>query len=190
VVHFDAADSKLTPEDLAKPPRIMDCVDCHNRPTHTFLPLAEAVDQAMSENHINPSIPFIKKKAVEVLQMSYPDRETAGQQIVASLDGFYRSKYADFYQQQKKVVDTAIAHVKEIYLRNIFPEMKITWGTYPNNIGHMNAPGCFRCHDGNHSSKDGRQINQDCASCHIMLAMQEQNPAILNQLQIRPNDIR
>jgi hypothetical protein len=190
VVQFNAADSKLTPEEMARPPRVMDCVDCHNRPTHTFRLAADAVDQALSEKHIDPTLPFIKKKAVEVLQASYPDSQTAQQQITSTLDSYYRSQHAGVYQKQKNTIDTSIEEVKNIYLRNVFPEMKITWGTYPNNIGHTNAPGCFRCHDGNHSSKDGRQINQDCAACHALLAVQEQNPQILNQLQMRGNEGR
>jgi hypothetical protein len=190
ITQFNAGDSKLTPEDLAKPGRIMDCVDCHNRPTHTFLPVAEAVDQALSQDQISPSIPYIKKKAVEVLQTAYPDRETARQQIRATLTAFYQAQYADFYQKQKSAIDRSIEQVENLYLRNIFPAMKVTWGTYPNNIGHMNTPGCFRCHDGSHTSKDGRSINQDCDSCHVLLAMQEQNPAVLDQLQIHPSPNR
>jgi hypothetical protein len=191
VVEFNAADSKLTPDELAKiEPRSMDCVDCHNRPTHTFPLAGEALDKAMSMNHIDPSIPFIKKTAAEALQAQYPDRETAQRQISATLDNFYRTNYPEIYQKQKTILDTAFAEVKNIYLRDVFPEMKITWGTYVNNIGHMNSPGCFRCHDGNHVSKDGRQITQDCSACHALLAVQEQNPQILTQLKIRNPDPR
>ncbi|MGD0310057.1 MAG: NapC/NirT family cytochrome c [Acidobacteriota bacterium] len=186
VVEFNATDSKLTPDEFAKiEPRSMDCVDCHNRPTHTFPLAGEALDKAMSMNHIDPSIPFIKKKALEALQAQYLDRETAQRQISATLDTFYRTNYPEIFQKQKKTLDTAFEEVKNIYLRNVFPEMKITWGTYVNNIGHMNSPGCFRCHDGNHVSKDGRQITQDCSACHALLAVQEQNPQILTQLEIR-----
>ncbi|MBZ5495503.1 MAG: NapC/NirT family cytochrome c [Acidobacteriia bacterium] len=184
VVEFNAGDTKASPEELARPPRIMDCVDCHNRPTHTFLPAADAVDRAMSESHIDPILPFIKKKAVEVLQMSYPDSQSAERQISSALDDFYRAKYPDIYQKEKRALATSVEEVKNIYLRNVFPEMKVTWGTYANNIGHMNSPGCFRCHDGNHAGKDGRQITQDCSACHALLAVQEQNPQILSQLQI------
>jgi hypothetical protein len=185
VAEFNAPDSKISQEELSKPPRVMDCVDCHNRPTHTLRLAADAVDQAMSDSHIDPALPFIKKKAVEVLQVPYPDRQTAQTRIGSALDEFYRIRYPDLYQKQKKTLETSIEEVKNVYLRNVFPEMKVTWGTYVNNIGHMNSPGCFRCHDGNHTGKDGKQITQDCAACHALLAVQEQNPQILNQLQIR-----
>jgi cytochrome c2 len=191
VVDFTSSDQKVTPEQLAKgETRTMDCVDCHNRPTHTFHLAGDAVDQAMSESHIDPTLPFIKKKAVEVLDAQYPDRETAQRQIASSLDDFYRSKYPDAYQKQKRALETSIAEVQSIYLRNIFPDMKVTWGTYVNNIGHVNSAGCFRCHDGSHVSKDGNQITQDCAACHALLAIQEQNPQILSQLQVRNSGSR
>ena len=185
VVEFNSTETKASPEDLAKPPRVMDCVDCHNRPTHTLRPAADAVDQAMSESHIDPTLPYIKKKAVEVLQVQYPDRQAAQTQIASALDDFYRAGYPEVHQKQKKAIATSIEEVKNLYLRNVFPEMKVTWGTYANNIGHMNSPGCFRCHDGNHAGKDGKQITQDCSACHALLAVQEQNPRILSQLQMR-----
>ncbi len=184
-VVYNAKDANVSPEELARgETRYMDCVDCHNRPTHTFYPAPDAVDRAMSERHIDPSLPFIKKKAVEVLQAPYPDRETAQRQIGATLDEYYRTQYPDVYQKQKREVETSIEEVKAIYLRNIFPEMKVTWGSYVNNIGHTTSPGCFRCHDGNHVAADGREITQDCAACHSLLAVQETNPQILTQLDI------
>jgi hypothetical protein len=139
----------------------------------------------MSESHIDPTLPLIRKKAVEALEAQYPDLETAQRQIASSLDDFYRTKYAGVYQKQKRALETSIGEVKNIYLRNVFPDMKVTWGTYVNNIGHMNSAGCFRCHDGSHVSKDGKQITQDCSACHALLAVQEQNPQILGQLQVR-----
>jgi hypothetical protein len=80
----------------------------------------------------------------------------------------------------------ATAAVQSIYAQNIFPEMKITWGTYPNNLGHTDFPGCFRCHDGNHASADGRTISNDCATCHDLLAVSEKNPKILTDLGMNP----
>jgi hypothetical protein len=186
VAEFVSSDSKLTAEELAGiEPRTMDCVDCHNRPTHTLRLPAEAVDEAMWLRLIDPSLPFIKKKAVEALQAQYPDRETARRQIVATLDAFYQSGYPELYRKQKSVLDSSIQEVSRIYLSNVFPDMKITWGTYLNNIGHTNSPGCFRCHDGSHVTKDGRQITQECSACHAVLAMQEPDPEILKKLEIR-----
>jgi hypothetical protein len=60
--------------------------------------------------------------------------------------------------------------------------MKIGWGAYPSFLGHTVADGCFRCHDDEHSTKDGRKITQDCALCHTVLAQDEIEPKILTDL--------
>ena len=72
--------------------------------------------------------------------------------------------------------------------RNVFPEMKVTWGTYPNDLGHTEFAGCFRCHDGSHSTKDGRSITQDCNACHNLLAVDEKSPKVLSDLGIADPD--
>lgn len=183
---FVTTDSKPTPEQLAAGEhRTMDCMDCHNRPTHTFQLPDRAVDEAMSQGRISPDLPYIKKKAVEVLRVNYPDRTTATQQIAASLDDFYRTSYPDAYRDKRALVDTAVGQVQDIYLRNIFPRMNVTWGTYPNNLGHQEFQGCFRCHDGSHSTADGRTITNDCDACHTLLAVEEPNPKILSELGLK-----
>jgi len=126
------------------------------------------------------------KQALDALKRVYPDRGTAGREIAATLDNFFRAKYPRIYAQDQALVKTAIAHVQGIYAQNVFPEMKVTWGTYPNDLGHTDAPGCFRCHDGNHSSVDGRTISNDCATCHDLLAVSEKDPKILTDLGLKP----
>lgn len=184
---YNSTDSKPAPDALAKGEhRTMDCVDCHNRPTHTFQLPDRALDDAMSTGNISPSLPFIKKQALAALKVNYPDSATAGRQIAATLSAFYSGKYTRVYSQNRKQVDEAITAVQNIYGRNVFPDMKITWGTYPNNLGHMDAPGCFRCHDGNHTSAGGQTIPNDCATCHELKAVDEKNPVILTDLGIMP----
>ncbi len=139
----------------------------------------------MSEGRISPELPFIKKKAVEVLRADYPDRETAKQRIASSLEDFYRTSYADAFRDKRTMIDTAVQQVQAIYLRNVFPAMKVTWGTYLNNIGHMDSLGCFRCHDGSHTSADGRTITNDCDACHTILAVDEPNPKVLTDLGMK-----
>jgi hypothetical protein len=95
---------------------------------------------------------------------------------------FYREKYFAVYNSHRAQIEQAAATLLEIYNVNIFPTMNISWGTYPNNIGHSDFPGCFRCHDGNHKSKDGKEISQDCNACHNLLAMEEPDPKILHDL--------
>jgi hypothetical protein len=85
--------------------------------------------------------------------------------------------------RQAEVAATAQA-VLAIYDRNVFPEMNVTWGKYPLNIGHNDFPGCFRCHDGSHSAKDATSITQDCNACHSLLSMDEKNPKVLTDLGI------
>jgi hypothetical protein len=147
--------------------RTMDCVDCHNRPTHPFaLSVSKAVDAAMAYDQISPKLPWVKREAVAALKESYPSREAAADAIARRLDEFYKSSHPDVYAQQKDAIDRAIRTTQALYLRNVFPTMNVTWGTYANNIGHSDSPGCFRCHDDNHKSKDGQVIRQDCDLCH------------------------
>lgn len=183
---YNATDTKLTKEQLdAGQHRIMDCMDCHNRPTHIFEMPDRAVDQAMADGHISPSLPFVKKEAIEALKRDYPDRETAAREIEGAFAEFYRKNYPQVYASNKGAVEAAYSAVQAIYARNVFPDMKVTWGTYPSNLGHMDSPGCFRCHDGNHTSADGKTIPNDCTTCHDMPAMQEKNPKILSDLGLQ-----
>lgn len=183
VTVFKDTSAKVTPEELARGEhREMDCMDCHNRPTHIFQVPERAVDSAMDQGSISPKLPFIKKQALEVLKASYPDHATAERAIAVNLDGFYRNGYPQVYAAEQNALKNSIKTIQTIYAQNIFPDMKITWGTYPNNLGHTDYPGCFRCHDGNHSSADGRTISNDCSTCHDLLAVSEKNPQILSQI--------
>jgi nitrate/TMAO reductase-like tetraheme cytochrome c subunit len=172
------------PDGGGLPIREMDCVDCHNRPTHAYELPERAVDRAMNAGQISPSLPFAKKRAVEIVKAVYASREEAARKIPAAFESYYRDNYPAIWAQRKAEVTSAAEHVLAVYDRNIFPEMKVTWGTYPNNIGHTDYPGCFRCHDGNHSAKDGRAVTQDCNACHNLLAMDEANPKVLTDLGI------
>ena len=187
VTVFNSTDVKVSPEELARGERRdMDCMDCHNRPAHTFQVPERALDLAMSQGSISPKLTFIKKQAVEVLKRNYPDRDTGLREIAASIDKFYRTSYPRIYAADSALIKTAIGTMQSLYQQNIFPEMKITWGTYPNNLGHTDYPGCFRCHDGNHTSADGRTISNDCATCHDLLAVSEKDPKILTELGLNP----
>ena len=165
-------------------PRVMDCMDCHNRPAHSYdLPEA-GVDKAMTAGLISSTLPFAKKKAVEIIKANYLSRDEAAQKIPAAFIKYYQDSYPAIWQQRQKEVTDAAKEVLEVWNRNIFPEMKVTWGTYPINIGHNDFPGCFRCHDGSHNSTDGQSISQDCNACHNLLAMDESNPKVLTDLGI------
>jgi len=162
--------------------RVMDCVDCHNRPTHTFQLPEQALDEALATGRVDSSLPFLKKKAVELLKQLYPSQAAAAEGLRRGLTEYYRETYPEVWDRQRESLELAIQAIQEMYRRNVFPEMKVAWGTYPNNLGHMNSPGCFRCHDGNHLNAQGSALTQDCNTCHTLLAIEEENPAILEQL--------
>ena len=185
-VEYVSTDIKTTKEELAKGEhRSMDCIDCHNRPTHAFELPENAVDLRMSRGLISPELPYIRKKAVELLKVNYPDRDTAQKQIVAGLETFYRTSYPEIYNGKRALVEQSAENTAKIYLRNIFPDMNVNWGVHPNNLGHNDFPGCFRCHDGSHTSADGQTISNDCSACHNLLAVQEENPKVLKDLGLQ-----
>jgi len=159
----------VTPAALAKGEhRQMDCMDCHNRPSHQFAATAErAVDQAIANGELERTLPFIRREAVRVVKQTYPTQDAAFAGIASSLTTFYSTSNAPTPPDPHSVT-RAIAAVQRVYGRNVFPTMKVTWGTYANNLGHLDFPGCFRCHDDNHKAKDGTTISQDCELCHKM----------------------
>ena len=136
-----------------------DCTDCHNRPSHAIAATAErAVNEAIAEGSIPRTLPFVRREAVKVLAASYPSEDAAAAEVSRALRAFYPAAHAD--------VDRAVQSVQAIYRRNVFPEMHVRFGSYPDNVGHVDSPGCFRCHDDNHKTDDGRKISQDCETCH------------------------
>ena len=166
--------------DRARPPsaeqmanadkRRMDCIDCHNRPAHTYLPPDVAVDRSFSAGRLDPSVPYLKKQIVETLNKPYKTEDEAVRTIAQSLEGFYRSNYGDLYTQKPDVIKGAIGETQRIFKTYFFPEMRTNWETHPNNIGHLYSSGCFRCHDGEHVSNTGKVIRNDCNICHTVLS--------------------
>ena len=156
----------VTPEQLAKGERrTMDCLDCHNRPAHTFEPTPErAVDNAIANGLVPRDLPFVRREAVAALKDPYPTREDA----LAGIEARLRKFYAQQTQAQSTALTRSIAATQRLYETNVFPAMQVGWGTYPNNIGHTFSNGCFRCHDDSHKAKDGKVIAQNCESCHAM----------------------
>jgi nitrate/TMAO reductase-like tetraheme cytochrome c subunit len=143
--------------------RKMDCMDCHNRPAHRYASPSDAVDLAIALGHVDRTLPYIKTNAVFALSQRYKTTSEAREGIAT----FLATKYPDDPRIRR-----AIPFVQQIYEDNYFPEMNASWSIYPDNIGHRNWPGCFRCHDGNHKSEDGKRTIKanDCNACHIILA--------------------
>jgi nitrate/TMAO reductase-like tetraheme cytochrome c subunit len=165
--------------------RQMDCMDCHNQATHVFQTPQDAINEAMQNGSPNPVLPFVHKKGMELIQAQYGSQDEAATKITSGVNDFYRAQYPGIWNGQRGAVDAAAKTLVAIYNRNVFPNMKVSWGTYPNNIGHNAFPGCFRCHDGNHTSKDGKTITNDCAVCHNLLAVDEANPKQLTDLGLQ-----
>jgi hypothetical protein len=185
-VEYVSTDIKVSKQELEKgEKRAMDCIDCHNRPTHAFELPANAVDLRMSRGLISPELPYIHKKSVELLKADYPDRDSAQKQIVEGIENYYRTSYPDVYEGKRTLIEQSAENAARIYLRNIFPDMKMNWGVHPNNLGHNDFSGCIRCHDGSHTSADGQTISNDCTACHNLLAVQEENPKILVDLGLQ-----
>ncbi|HTX75621.1 MAG TPA: NapC/NirT family cytochrome c [Terracidiphilus sp.] len=166
--------------------RVMDCIDCHNRAAHTMQTAEDALNRTMADGAISQDIPWIHKESLQLLQASYSSTPEASQKIPAQLDAFYRTQYPAIYAAKSQQIHAAGDALVSIFTHNVFPEMKVTWGTHPNHIGHMSYPGCFRCHDGDHSTKDGKQsITNDCSACHNLLVVDEKKPKVLEDLGIR-----
>lgn len=163
---YVALDSELSREELeAMPEQRMDCITCHNRITHSILPPGDAMDRALSTRQISVEIPFIRREGVRVLSESYESVEEAAAAI-RELDEFYAEEYPDFYDENEALIDEAIDMLVSIYEDSNFPAQEVSWTTHPNNLGHINSPGCFRCHDGQHASEEDQVIRLECNLCH------------------------
>jgi len=179
VTEYYAQDSTLSKEQVAKARRHrMDCVDCHNRPTHIYVSPDQAVDQALLARKLDASLPYIKQQAVAALTGKYDTTETALQAIAHDIDGFYESKYPEVAKNKQLEIRNAIEEVQQVFRRTTFPEMKLNWQTHPNNLGHFYFNGCFRCHDGQHVSAEGRVVSKDCTICHTLVGQEEGGTSI------------
>ena len=152
--------------------RRMDCVDCHNRPTHKYNPPDRSVDQAMAATRISPTLPYAKQQGVQVLTADYKSTGEAMEAIATAVPAFYKTKYPQVAKDRKGDIEQMVAELQRLYRENIFPEMHVDWRTHPDNVGHYYYNGCFRCHDGNHNSAEGKVISKDCNSCHTVLTQE------------------
>jgi hypothetical protein len=177
IVEYHDRSRRLTqPQIDSSAKRRMDCVDCHNRPAHVYLPPDAAVDQSLAAGRLDGSLPYLKRQTVEALNKPYTTEDEAVRTIATSLDGFYRSNYGQVYAQKSGEIKQAITETQRIFKTYFFPEMRTNWQTHPNNIGHFYFNGCFRCHDGEHVSDSGKVIRNDCDICHTVI-YDSANPA-------------
>ncbi len=162
--------------------REMDCIDCHNRPTHIYRSPEEEVDAAIESGRIAGALPFVRRESVKALGVAYPSAAAAREGLRRQLAEFYAREDPARAAERAPAAQAAAAELGDIWARNVWPRMNITWGSYPSLLGHDVTPGCFRCHDGDHATKSGATISNDCDLCHKLLAQDEKDPEVLKKL--------
>ena len=170
ITDFRTTDAALSSQDIeGAPKRKMDCIDCHNRPAHNYLSPNQAIDLAFDAGRLDASLPYLKSKSVETISKPYTTNDEAVAAIAKDINDYYRSNYPETYAANIAKISGAVAELQRIYQTYFFPEMKTDWSSNPNNIGHYNAQGCFRCHDGQHIANDGKVIRNECSICHTTI---------------------
>lgn len=158
--------------------RRMDCIDCHNRPSHIYHPPARSVNHIMKLGWIDKNLPYIKSLSVHALENEYTNKQVALDSIRSTILDFYTGNYPQVFTEKKVSINRAIEEVQKIYSRNYFPSMGVSWRKFPEHIGHLYAPGCFRCHDGKHVNEKGKVLSRDCNVCHTILAQKFEKDAL------------
>jgi nitrate/TMAO reductase-like tetraheme cytochrome c subunit len=155
--------------------RTMDCIDCHNRPSHKYTSPPVYFDKAMLTNEVSQDIPFIKRTAMGILKNTFTDKDTALMEIKDGITDFYKSDFGDFFKKNYAKIDQSVVSLQKAYSENSFPGMKVTYDVYPDHIGHLESDGCFRCHNDSFISDNGRKITRDCNLCHTIIGQGKQD---------------
>jgi nitrate/TMAO reductase-like tetraheme cytochrome c subunit len=170
VTEYFLEGAKQKREQLAAMPgHRMDCVDCHNRPTHIYVSPDRSVDRALLAGTIDRTLPFAKQQAVAVLTKDYDTTPQAVAGIASDFPKYYQTTYPAVYASKKASIDAATKTLQDIFQHTRFPEMRVDWRTHKDNVGHFYSLGCFRCHDDQHVSADGKRISKECTICHTVL---------------------
>ena len=164
-------------EELERHARVMDCIDCHNRPTHLFPIASYALDEALENRPELRKLPYFKREGLRAIRGDYPTHQLGIESVRQAMLDFYRTKYPQLASQSSKLLETAANTAAEIYGRSVFPEMGVNWETHPDNLKHEEFPACYRCHDDEMTTADGEHvIPQDCDVCHTFLV--EDSPTL------------
>lgn len=150
--------------------RVMDCLDCHNRPSHHYQPPQEFTDQLITAGTIPVELPEVKSLAMQIFGNTYSTRDSGNMMIDEQVHDFYNTGYPELAGENQELIAQAVKGMQEGFANNIFPEMNVSWDHYPTQIGHMEFNGCFRCHNGNHENDQGETISRDCNLCHTIVA--------------------
>lgn len=171
VTVYQDTENPLSEEEIRKStPRVMDCMDCHNRPSHKFQSPDHMIDLAILTGQIDPNLSSIKRIAVEAMAREYETEEEAKRGIASYIFDFYKESNPHLSQEQRVKIEQAIRATQHQYSQSLFPEMKVRWADYPDNIGHFLYRGCMRCHEGTHTSEEGWLLTHECSTCHSILS--------------------
>jgi hypothetical protein len=176
---FPLSDSTISASNI----RTMDCIDCHNRPSHNYNSPPVYFDKAMLTGGISKEIPFMKKAAMEILGNSFTTRDTALIQINDYIINYYKSGFSGYYSENSEKIDKSVKTIQEAFIMNTFPAMKVAYDVYPEHIGHLETEGCFRCHNDAFTSEKGEKITRDCNLCHTITG--QGNPEFMQYTSIR-----
>jgi nitrate/TMAO reductase-like tetraheme cytochrome c subunit len=149
--------------------RTMDCIDCHNRPSHNYSSPPVYFDKAMLTNEVSQEIPFIKRTSMGILRNTFTNKDTALMQIREGIINFYKSAFSDYFKNNNTKIDESVTALQKAYSQNTFPGMKVSYDVFPDHIGHLEVEGCFRCHNDTFTSENGRKIRRDCNLCHTII---------------------
>jgi len=162
--------------------RTMDCIDCHNRPTHHYNAPYRLINEAMAAGRISPRLPGAKGLLVDLMTSEYESTEEAMAGIASGVRENYADSRDEIGPDAETLIEQAVTVTQELYGNNIFPEMKVDWRGFPDHIGHLTTPGCFRCHDGNHATEDGEVIPHDCTLCHAIVKQEVKSGEVFESL--------
>jgi len=177
--NISVTDSSLAASET----RSMDCIDCHNRPSHNYSSPSAYFDKAMLTGEISNKIPYIKQVTMGILSERFSDKDTAMMKIADSITDHYRSELTGFYDTNKELLDNSIASIQKGFAQNTFPSMGVRYDVYPELIGHQESEGCFRCHNDQFKSETGRVISKDCNLCHSIIG--QGKPGLMTYSSIR-----
>lgn len=150
--------------------RVMDCLDCHNRPSHNYHSPQNFMDKSIYSGKISTSLPEIKLAAMQVLYKTYSTKDSAMMEIRSQIEAFYKNSHPEILSTKKELLEQAITEIQNGYSNNIFPYMKASWKAYPNHLGHLENNGCYRCHNDRHATESGKVISRNCKLCHDIKA--------------------
>ncbi|MEJ2483444.1 MAG: cytochrome C, partial [Gemmatimonadota bacterium] len=168
---------ELGSDAIARRARIMDCVDCHNRPTHSFPNPDRALDELLQARPTLRQLPFFKREAKRAISADYATHDAAVSAVRTAMLEFYAKQYPDLSRRSGDLIRQGADEAAQVCSRIVFPEMDTNWSTHADNLGHQESPGCWRCHDDEMTTPDGQHtIPQDCDTCHVFVAEDEPTP--------------